>query len=323
MADQRDGGIGWTDHTWNVVRGCSKNSKGCLNCYAEKMAARFCRPGQPYEGLILDGRWSGEARFIPERLQDPLRWMRPRKVFVNSMSDLFHESLEFEDIAKVFEVMAKARQHSFQILTKRPARMRLFFDWLGQGGIGWPLPNVLLGVSVEDQAAAEERIPILAQIPALIRWASIEPLIGPVDLGRRVGLTTLARLLDWVVVGGESKTGARPMHPEWVRALRNTCLEEGVPFFLKSWGEWGARSFDIATGDPVFRMFSSHTHWANKASTWVNGGTCLDMEGRVLEIGRDFAGASYPVAVLHRVGPSRSGRQLDGQVHEAFPELLI
>lgn len=213
MADQRDGGIAWTDETWNPIRGCSKVSAGCAHCYAERMAARFCGDGLPYAGLIEGGRWNGKVRMVPERLPDPLFWRRPRRVFVNSTSDLFHESLSFQDIATIFGIMAAAPEHTFQVLTKRARRMAEFFEWVKQEGdaphpientrmtermvvLGqafdwvnaserggpWPLPNVWIGVSVENQAAADERIPVLLQVPAAVRWVSMEPLLGPVDL---------------------------------------------------------------------------------------------------------------------------------------------
>lgn len=185
MSDQRKDGIAWTDATWNPLRGCSKVSSGCKNCYAETMAARFAGPGQPYEGTIDRGRWNGRIRLVPEKLGEPLRWRRPRRVFVNSMSDLFHESVPFEFIAAVFGVMAAAPQHVFQVLTKRPERAVQFFEWAqGNGVYRWSLPNVHLGVSVEDQATADERIPLLLQCPAAVRWVSYEPALGPVDFER-------------------------------------------------------------------------------------------------------------------------------------------
>lgn len=284
MSDQRNGGIAWTDETWNPVRGCSRVSDGCRWCYAERVAARFSGPGQPYEGLTRKGRWTGEVRLVPEHLADPLRWKRPRRVFVNSMSDLFHESLSDETIAAVFGVMAASPQHTFQVLTKRPERAREWFLWISSGRLGplpgggvattcmliaertdgtrdhpatrgprpndWPLPNVWLGVSVEDQAAADARIPLLLECPAAVRWISAEPLLGPIVL--RPEWLPLPRSepddfrywvahdnrLRWVVVGGESGPGARPMHPEWARRLRDQCSAAGVPFFFKQWGHW-------------------------------------------------------------------------------------
>jgi protein gp37 len=222
VADQRDGGIAWSDETWNQIRGCSRVSTGCTRCYAEEVAARFSGPGLAYEGLATRGsnglpRWTGEVRMVPEHLADPLRWKRPRRVFVNSMSDLFHEKLTNEQIAAVFGVMAAAPRHTFQVLTKRAKRMREWFAWIGgmrgpsgisdtvpamavmsaaaklpeligpmtaayqSAPLAWPLPNVWLGVSCENQETADERIPDLLHCPAAVRFISYEPALGPVD----------------------------------------------------------------------------------------------------------------------------------------------
>lgn len=276
MSDQRKGGITWTDQTWNPIRGCTRVSAGCKNCYAESMAARFCGFGQPYEGTINPEtkRWNGTVRLVPEKLTDPLRWKRPRMVFVNSMSDLFHEDVPDEFIDQVFAVMALAKQHTFQVLTKRPERMLRYCKSLGRHhevdrvsleakkintetgfhytmtSNGWALPNVWIGVTVENQETADERIPLLLQTPAAVRWVSVEPMIGQVDLTRceHPNYSVLADYLtgcdsrapcdagtlDWVVCGGESGTNARPMHPNWVRCLRDRCADAGVPFLLSS-----------------------------------------------------------------------------------------
>lgn len=260
--------IEWADATWNPIRGCTKVSEGCRNCYAARMAARFSAPGQPYEGLAEmtphGPRWTGKIRLVPEVLEKPLRWLKPRRVFVNSMSDLFHEDVPNEFIAEVWNAMRYAQIHTFQIITKRPERMFKWFksihEWEGYmvfgdikpkayGGNGivvgesdnWPLPNVWLGVSVDNQQAADERIPLLLQTPAAVRFVSCEPLLGPVDLERWVtsdemGVPT-GMEIDWVIVGGESGPGARPMHPEWVRSIRDQCQAARVPFFFKSWGK--------------------------------------------------------------------------------------
>lgn len=282
--------IGWTDATWNPIRGCSRVSPGCQHCYAETVAGRFCGPGQAYEGLVKitaggDRRWNGEVRMVPEHLGDPLRWRRPRRIFVNSMSDLFHEALTNEQIAAVFGVMAAAPQHTFQVLTKRAERMHAWFAWAGrefalrQRGITsaphvframldaafeelgkphkpaldaswsaheddlWPLPNVWLGVSVEDQERTE-RIPWLLKTPARIRFLSCEPLLGELDIRQHFGPQSLsfsasgrgalARGIDWVIAGAESGRGARPCEVGWLRSLRDQCRAPyAVPFFLK------------------------------------------------------------------------------------------
>lgn len=179
--------IQWTEASWNPIRGCSRVSEGCRHCYAEVMAARFGqRKGQPYYGVVTKGKWNGIVQFVPEHLRDPLKWKQPRMIFVNSMSDLFHEGVQDEWLEKIFDVMYKASHHTFQVLTKRPERM---LTWCTQAKvrglrlIDKPLDNVWLGVSVENQTTADERIPLLLQTPAAIRWVSYEPALGPVDFG--------------------------------------------------------------------------------------------------------------------------------------------
>ena len=267
-------GIQWTDSTWNPVRGCSRLSSGCTNCYAESVARRFSGPGLPYEGLVnAHGRWNGTVRLVDGPVWDqPSRWRKPRRIFVNSMSDLFHEALHFEDIAQVFGVMAlkECNRHTFQVLTKRPARMAEFFVWAETALRNqWPwngemLDNVWLGVSVENQEAADERIPHLLRVPAAVRFLSCEPLLGPVDLTACAPyilggdesnpgvlnafnglcfhpLTCIepprpegtADGIQWVIAGGESGPRRRPADPAWLRDLRDQCVAAGVPFFLK------------------------------------------------------------------------------------------
>jgi protein gp37 len=254
MGEQSD--IEWTDATWNPVRGCKKVSPGCKHCYAETFAERWRGiPGHAYEQGF-------DPRLVPEMLDAPLRWKRPRKIFVNSMSDLFGEFVPDDYIAAVFGVMAAAKQHTFQVLTKRAERLPEWFDWLSDGtdddplynlahlvdtsghpfpeswdlhgsrphiGYTWPLPNVHLGVSVEDRKYGLPRIEHLRNVPAVVRFLSIEPLLE--DLGT-LDLTGIG----WVIVGGESGLGARPMRPDWVRSIRDQCVAAGVPFFFKQWG---------------------------------------------------------------------------------------
>ena len=277
-----DSKISWTNATWNPIRGCTRVSEGCRHCYAERVAARFSGPGQPYEGLAVrklrvisdddqrvEARWTGDVRFVAEHLADPLKWRKPRRIFVNSMSDLFHERLTNEQIAAVFGVMAAAPHHTFQVLTKRSARMREWFGWAESsvgcsGGVlmrvmnaaakemnasgisipkpppshgdpaSWPLPNVWLGVSTENQAAADERIPELLATPVAVRWISAEPLLGPIYLGGDDwrGSRFVPRL-NWIVAGCESGHGARPCDVAWLRSLRDQCAAAGVAFFLK------------------------------------------------------------------------------------------
>jgi protein gp37 len=258
--------IEWTDATWNPVTGCTKVSPGCDHCYAETLAERFRgTPGHYYERGF-------DVQLRPEKLDQPLRWRRPRRVFVNSMSDLFHDDVPDDYIARVFAVMALAPQHTFQVLTKRHGRMRSLLNQTGpqsfrtsitieqaamarpwQPGSGltvsveWPLPNVWLGVSVENQQWADIRIPALLDTPAAVRFLSCEPLLGPVDLTDAIWPEGSADEctpdrctcgIDWVIVGGESGRGARPMHPDWARSLRDQCAAAGVPFLFKQWGEW-------------------------------------------------------------------------------------
>lgn len=268
MADKT--GIEWTDATWNPVRGCSRVSPGCVHCYAETFTRRFAGPGQHYEGLVnLDtGRWSGVMQESPHMLDQPLRWKRPRTIFVNSMSDLFHKGISSDYIAACFGVMSATQRHRYQILTKRPEQMLAWSRGvqphmciqhaaevitanvsaqvkkgrrklhttvdkqvsLLQATVAdsWPLPNVWMGTSVEDEKR-KDRIDILRQVPATIRFLSIEPLLE--DLGE-LNLDGI----DWVIVGGESGPGARRMLGEWVRNIRDQCVEQKTPFFFKQWG---------------------------------------------------------------------------------------
>lgn len=334
--------IEWTDATWNPIRGCSRVSEGCRNCYAERIAARFSGPGQPYEGLAklvtvtkgelrgnspiapvgTESRWTGEVRFIPELLDQPLRWKRPRKIFVNSMSDLFHEKLKDGWIDQIFAVMALRKHHTFQILTKRPQQMLDYMKialicgvpipgdsdtqierissrrtgdsiWLVGKHLhlrfrnSWPLPNVWLGVSVEDQKTADERIPLLLQTPAAVRWVSYEPALGPVHFAN--WLESSPRL-DWIVAGGESGPGARPAHPDWFRAARDQCQSAGVPFFFKQWGEWL----------PVSHTPAVFTEHENECKT--------------------FRGVNVAGVRMLRVGKKRAGHLLDGDAWQEFPK---
>lgn len=251
-----DGALG---RTWNPVRGCSRISPGCVNCYAERIAARFSDPGLAFHGFAertKDGpRWTRRVELLSDRLRDPLRWRKPSRVFVNSMSDLFHEGLSFRAIRMVFGVMRSAPQHTFQVLTKRPARMLEFLEWFQNSkswGVGsaWPdeYPHVWLGVSVEDQRRASERVPLLLQSQARVAFLSCEPLLGQVYLDGhndcRCGACDFCREIawhptrtpDWVIVGGESGQGARPCEVEWVRTLVEECRQGSIPCFVKQLG---------------------------------------------------------------------------------------
>ncbi|MFD0902373.1 DUF5131 family protein [Actinomadura sediminis] len=312
--------IEWTGATWNPVTGCTKVSPGCDNCYAETFAERWRgTPGHHFEaGFDLTLR--------PERLEQPLRWRKPRRVFVNSMSDLFHEGVPDEFIAEVFSVMARASQHTFQVLTKRHGRMRSllnrpsFRDNLAHLA-PWPLPNVWLGVSAEDQKRANLRVPALMQTPAAIRFISAEPLLGPINLHH--GLTHCPthdfpggfcsgpcpdRIApDWVIVGGESGPGARPMHPDWARTLRDQCTTAGIPFFFKQHGAWVPESMLL------------HTNGAQAAF--------LDTDGtfRPLHNGRPVEPpmARGEAITVRLVSKKTAGRELDGRTWDEFPATAV
>lgn len=281
--------IEWTDATWNPIRGCSRVSQGCVNCYAESVAARFSGPGQAYEGLIHPKTrgWNGTIGVVEHALTQPLRWRRPRRIFVNSMSDLFHENVPEHVIDTVFTVMVCAWWHTFQVLTKRPQRMLEYctsaatvgrltqrvaqahegverqpeWTWANDGLPGFHAKNVWLGVSVEDQATANERIPLLLKTPAAVRFLSCEPLLGPLAfrwapyaheaagetyrqyLERKgnVDQYESLRQIDWVIVGGESGPKARPFEIAWARSIVEQCRAAGVACFVK---QLGARVYD-------------------------------------------------------------------------------
>ncbi|MEW6121606.1 MAG: phage Gp37/Gp68 family protein [Pseudomonadota bacterium] len=355
MADQSH--IEWTDATWNPVVGCSITSPGCTNCYAMPMARRIeaMQPGSHYAGTtkVVNGKpvWTGKLALAPHHiLTQPLRWRRPRRIFVNSMGDLFHEDVPDEWIDQVFRVMALTPHHTYQALTKRSARMRAYLSQLvcGDGyrpyvrrpgwaaadprdrdavlllpdGQTWPLPNVWLGVSTEDQRRADERVPDLLATPAAVRFVSAEPLLGPLNLfslnercgergtitdwhdalrGLRFGPTqeTTAKL-DLVIVGGESGPRARPMHPDWARSLRDQCRGAGVPFFFKQWGEWAPRR--AAAVEDLFdarRTLIVRTDGSNTTGLMAYDETAW---------------------VMDRVGKRTAGRLLDGIEHNAMPE---
>jgi protein gp37 len=212
----RRSAIEWTEMTWNPVSGCTKVSPGCVNCYAERMAKRLKAMGAAryHDGFAL--------RTHEAALEEPLRWKSPRKVFVNSMSDLFHKDVPLEFIQRAFDVMAQCSQHQFQILTKRAARLRELAP-----ALNWA-PNIWMGVSVEDQKRARRAVDLSA-VPAQIRFLSVEPLLGPIDELPLDGI-------HWVIVGGESGPGARPIERQWVEALLKQCRARGVAFFFKQWG---------------------------------------------------------------------------------------
>jgi protein gp37 len=260
----------------------------------------------------------------PERLELPLRWRKPRRVFVNSMSDLFHAAVPDLFIAQVFATMGTARQHTFQVLTKRPGRMRSLLSSEsfvaavqcngGPAGGLWPLSNVWLGVSVESQKWAGPRLTSLASTPAAVRFASCEPLLGALDIGR-----WLDGGLDWVIAGGESGAKARPMHPGWARALRDQCRGADVPFFFKQWGQFS----------PIGPVFDGEDEVYDENDLALDGTGCaVDFDGSqpVRWTSRGFVSAGRPDAGswwMLRTGKGRAGRQLDGRTWDEFPAPLV
>lgn len=363
MSDKTN--IEWADATWNPVRGCAMVSAGCTNCYAMGVANRFKSAGQPYEGLITSTsqgpKWSGNITLVHDALDQPLRWKKPRRIFVNSMSDLFHEGVHEGFINKVFAVMAMTPWHTYQILTKRPERMRAYLadkfraEIVGhaetalcnssnfakrgamyQGPVHrcLPLQNVWLGVSVENQEAADERIPLLLQTPAAIRFLSMEPLLAHVELDKNVlnascgtcGATEdenslryssqhghylcnggcdcsvypdsmIRPAIDWVIVGGESGPKARPMHPDLPRSLRDQCAATGTPYFHKQNGEFVLFNPDEHSDAPGSKL------------VWSDGAKYSPSDGQ-------RGGADLMV----RIGKARAGRLLDGREWNDFPE---
>ncbi len=235
-----DSGIEWTDATWNPVTGCTKVSPGCKNCYAERLAHRLRAMGNRRyaRGFVVT--------LQPDQLTLPLGWRRPRRIFVNSMSDLFHEAIPDEYLLRVFDVMAKAHWHVFQILTKRSARLASMAS-----DLPWS-SNVWQGVSVEN-ARYTSRIAHLREVPAAVRFLSVEPLLGPIPRLPLVGI-------HWVIVGGESGGGRRPVDPAWVRDIRDQCIAARVPFFFKQWGgrtpKAAGRALDGRTWDELPRVES-------------------------------------------------------------------
>lgn len=245
--------IEWTDATWNPTTGCDRVSPGCDHCYALTLAKRLKAMGNVRYQQDGNPRTSGLGFGLtlhPDKLDEPLRWGRPRRVFVNSMSDLFHSSVPKSFIFDVFDVMSEANRHQFQILTKRPRRMsQIVTKWCEERSCE-PLGNVWLGTSIEDQEWADRRVPLLIATPAAVRFLSCEPLLGPIKIPN-------LEALDWVIVGGESGPGARPMMTTWVRNLRKQCRSAKVAFFFKQWGgrtpKAGGRLLDGRTWDEMPR----------------------------------------------------------------------
>lgn len=397
--------IEWTEATWNPITGCSVTSPGCTNCYAMKLAGTRLRNHPSRAGLTAESKagpvWTGEVRFNEQWIDQPLRWQRPRMIFVCAHGDLFHESVPDEWIDRVFAVMALCPQHTFQVLTKRSARMREYCEDkadlrerigeqvltlpLPKGGFEpidwddpdrkaelnvWPLPNVWLGVSAENQHWLMQRACDLVETPAAVRWLSCEPLLGQLDVEPFVKPVSdwsngwmndypfryPQHRIDWIVVGGESGPGARPMHPDWARSLRDQCAAAGVPFFFKQWGNWlpgevfhpesekgadlvrwldGTEEWNGEHIDFDTEMLSQHTpdgcpvaaseEQQVKAQGWIDGdaaGRCAASCDRAAcrEAANHCMGDDQPWLTLARnIGKKRAGRLLDGATHDGLP----
>lgn len=307
--------IEWTDRTWNPLLGCSKTSPGCRNCYAIRQVHRMAhnpnaKIAAANAGLVtLDGKnWTGEVRFLPERLLAPYFWRKPQRIFVNSLSDPFHSSVRFEDLRSLWAVMGCCGRHCYQILTKRPSRMLEFLRWLkrqDEADIGtddWmPAANIWLGCSVEDQPRAVELHDAMAAIAAMgwPTFVSYEPALGQVQWS---GWS----FLRWLISGGESGPSARPSHPDWHRAARDFCLANGIPYYFKQWGEW------VPCGpleaDPSFA--------GGEAFEAVGSGRASVLCLKTRRFKRFVDGQ-----IMERVRKKRAGRLLDGRVWSELPEV--
>jgi protein gp37 len=314
--------IEWANKVINPVAGCTKVSPGCANCYAENMAyARGDKNTfEKYEDVVDDkGRWTGTVTVNLSVMEDVLKWKKPRRIFVCSMGDLFHDNVPFEFVERVFNIISLNQKHNFLVLTKRPERMEKFFKQANYNGFNSdskPLPNIWLGVSVENQQTADERIPILLQIPATVRWISVEPMLGPIflpsqwmDYGRygQYGVPTI----NWIVCGGESGPGARPMHPEWAKNLRDQCKAADVRFLFKQHGEFK----EVCR----YNSWPKYSDGVGSVSRAIGGrGALLNADGSDLVNGGPDHKV-YPISHLERVGKKNAGRLLDGAEHNEYP----
>jgi len=327
--------IEWTDATWNPVTGCTIVSPGCTNCYAMKLAGTRLKHHPSRSGLTVDSKagpvWNGKVRLNRQWLFQPIDWKKPRRIFVCAHGDLFHESVPDEWILDVFTVMAIAEQHTFQVLTKRAERMHdfvsrpdlledIYANWYTfSGGArevqNWPLPNVWHGCSAEDQQRYDQRRHWLDNTPAAVRFWSIEPMLGPIDMSIQHVKP------DLVIVGGESGGGSRPMHPDWARQIRDQCAAAGVPFFFKQWGSWSAVS--QMSEDDIDRCYPPLRE-RHPDETWH----CL-VDHHVLHADGSRRGIADRNAFLQgsgamtmfEVGKKRAGRLLDGIEHNGMPQL--
>ncbi len=319
--------IEWTDATWPIVTGCSIASPGCAYCYAMRLAGTRLKAHPSRAGLTAPSKagpvWTGEVRFNEQWLTQPLRWKRPRSIFVAAHGDLFHEDVPARWIDKVFAVMALAPQHTFQILTKRAKRMRQYlapFDSRRADALGsfvlelgyrgplealqWPLPNVWLGVSAEDQRRYDERKDDLRETPAAVRFFSFEPLLGPI-VGDWFG--------DWAISGGEN--GPRPTLRAWTRSIRDQCAAAGVAYFHKQNGEWidADEHFDELSKLAIFRGPDGKPFKPVRPLNYHDAAIVAGIVGAPFEHHSDGS-------TLIRVGRKRAGRLLDGRTHDAMPK---
>jgi protein gp37 len=332
--------IEWTDHTFNPWEGCQKVGPGCDHCYAEARNARYGG------GTAVNwGPGAPRRRTAPANWRKPLAWNaahaeffaqhgRRQRVFCASLADVFDNEVPDQWRHDLFALIHATPNLNWLLLTKRIGNVPKLVD----RGVFEENSNIWLGATIVNQEEADRDIPKLLAVPARVRFLSMEPLLGPVDLRAYLppmsgpGWVSGCRpvnydgkpLIHQVIVGGESGTKARPMHPDWARSLRDQCHAADVEFLFKQWGEWHTAVFN-GDGQAVFRQFDSFERWVNKAQTWVQGGICLDQHGRELKIGADFMRArddnAFPVTVMHKVGKKVAGRLLDGVQHDGFPEV--
>lgn len=374
--------IEWADATLNYLNGCTVLSRGCTNCYAMKLAGTRLRDHPTRQGLTIDTKagpvWNGDVRPHEPALLQALRWKRGRRIFWNAHGDTFHEGVRDEWIDRLFAICALTPQHTHMILTKRSARMReycrfRFSEGYGEGGGGrlgnilrevaalgsfdpskplhWPLPNVWLGVSVEDQQTADDRIPDLLATPAAVRFISAEPLLGPLDLTdigsdgtvldpecwgdcacdslygfdagcrRNGGDGGLTRKIDWVIAGGEH--GDRAMHPDWVRSLRDQCAAAGTAFLFKQWGDW--QPVCAMTDDEMEACYPpKRDEWDERTRLPRVPSMVHTIDGEQLDLlhPRAFTAGTRSMQTF-RVGKKRAGRLLDGRTHDDFPQAAL
>lgn len=335
--------IAWADATLNPAYGCSRVSPACEHCYAEAQAHRL---GDLTAGTVKGGRWTGKVNLFPDRMRQAFAWRKPRRIFVGSMTDLFHENVPDAFLHKVFAYMALSTQHLFMVLTKRAERMMKYMtkaympgavgdaivrigEEMGsplyppKGGLPWPLPNVGLGVTIEDQDAADKRTPLLVETPAAWRFVSIEPILGMIDLSpwlsppecsgvSHMGMDETISgdpLLDWVLSGAESGPNARPWSPAWARSLRDQCAYADVAFMWKQNGEWAP--YDPNAGFIPTKKNGYPWGTIGMDGTFTPQATAWNGDAGVSEFG------------MVRVGKHNSGHLLDGVEHMAVPECAI